>query len=144
MTKERLRKYQLIKKEREQLRQKLEEVEAALYYPKVQQLTGMPGSGSKENNPQEDLAIYHMELQDLYKAKIDELAGEQLAIERAIEALEPTARMLMRHRYLEGLKWEEVCVKMNYSWSQTHEIHKKILIRLREDEANEKQAQRPE
>lgn len=144
MTKERLRKYQLIKKEREQLRQKLEEVEAALYYPKVQQLTGMPGSGSKESNPQEDLAIYHMELQDLYKAKINELAGEQLAIERAIEALEPTARMLMRYRYLEGLKWEEVCVKMNYSWSQTHEIHKKILIRLREDEANEKQAQRPE
>lgn len=132
MTKERLRNYQNIKKEREQLRQRLEEVEAALYYPKIQQLTAMPGGGQKEGNPQENLAIHHIELQERYTAKLEELAAEQLAIEEAIEPLEPTARMLLRYRYLDGLKWEEVCCRMNYSWRQTHRLHGEALRQLRE------------
>ena len=132
MTKERLRNYQNIKKEREQLRQQLEEIEAALYYPKIQNLTGMPGSGSKEGNPQEDLAIHHIELQERYLAKIEELAAEQLAIEDAIESLDETERMLMRYRYIDGLKWEEVCVKIGYSWTQTHEHHGRALQKLKE------------
>lgn len=131
MTKERLRNYQTIKKEREQLRQKLEEVEAALYYPKIQRLDAMPGGGMKEGNPQEDLAIYHIELQGRYKSKLEELAAEQLAIEQAIESLNATDRMLFRYRYIDGLKWEEVCVKMNYSWTQTHAHHKAALAQLR-------------
>ena len=130
MTKEQLRNYQNIKREREQLRQQLEDIEAALYYPKIQRLTDMPAA-PHEGNHQEDLAIYHIELQERYKAKLEELAAEQLAIEQAIEALEPTARMLMRYRYLDGLKWEEVAVKMNYSWTQTHAIHGEALKQLR-------------
>lgn len=130
MTKERLRNYQAIKREREQLRQQLDEIEAALYYPKIQRLNGMP-SAPVEGNPQEDLAIHHIELQERYKAKMDELAAEQLAIEAAIEQLEPMARMLMRHRYLDGLKWEEVCLKLNYSWRQTHRLHGEALKQLR-------------
>jgi DNA-directed RNA polymerase specialized sigma24 family protein len=133
MTKERLRAYQSIKREREQILQRLEEVETALYYPKVQQLDAMPGSGTKEGNPQENLAIYHIELQDLYKAKLAEMAAEQLAIEKAIEPLEPTARMLLRYRYLDGLKWEEVCCRLNYSWRQTHRLHGEALQKLREE-----------
>lgn len=129
MTKERLRAYAEIKKEREQLRQQLEEVEAALYYPKIQRLTDMPTS-PQGGNQQEDLAIYHIELQERYRAKMEELAAEQLAIEQAIESLEPTARMLMRYRYIDGLKWEEVAVRMNYSWTQTHDIHGKALKQL--------------
>lgn len=129
MTKERLRAYAEIKKEREQLRQQLEEVEAALYYPKIQRLTDMPASPQGGNN-QEDLAIYHIELRERYRAKMEELAAEQLAIEQAIESLEPTARMLMRYRYIDGLKWEEVAVRMNYSWTQTHDIHGKALKQL--------------
>ena len=130
MTKERLRNYQKIKREREQLERKLAEVETLLYYPKIPQLSDMPHGGSNEGNPQEDLAIHHIELQELYREKIDELAKEQLAIERAIEPLNSTARQLMRYRYLDGLKWEEVCVKMNYSWSQTHNIHGAALKQL--------------
>jgi hypothetical protein len=36
----------------------------------------------------------------------------------------------MRHRYLEGLTWEKVCVEMNYSWRQTHNIHARALDKL--------------
>lgn len=135
MTKERLRNYQNIKREREQLKHQLEEIEAALYYPKIQRLTDMPGGGRKEGNPQEDLAIHHIELQERYNAKLEELAAEQLAIEQAIETLDPTERMLLRYRYIDGLKWEEVCVKIGYSWVQTHEHHGRALRKLREVEA---------
>lgn len=133
MTKERLRKYQEIKREREQLLLKLEEVEAALYSPKIQRPTGMPFSGSKQDGgPHENLAIYHLELQERYKAKLEELAAEQLAIEQAIEPLDPLFRMLLRYRYIDGLKWEEVCCMMNYSWRQTHTLHGRALQQLRE------------
>ena len=122
MTKERLRKYQYIKREQEQIRQQLEDIEAALYYPKIPHLSDMP-SAPVGGNYQEDLALHHIELQDRYRAKLEELAAEQLAIEKAIETLESTQRMLFRYRYLEGLKWEEVCIRLNYSWRQTHNLH---------------------
>lgn len=132
MTKERLRRYKAIKTEIRQIEDRLAEVEGSLYDPKGQQLTGMPfppsriGSGSA----QEQLADKTMELRSRYREKLQELAAEQLAIEAAIESLEPTQRMLLRHRYIEGLTWEEVCVKMSYSWMQVHRIHSNALQRL--------------
>ena len=74
----------------------------------------------------------HVELQERYEAKLAEMTREMLLIEEAIDALEPTARMLLRYRYLDGLKWEEVCVRMNYSWMQTHRIHANALNQLSE------------
>lgn len=136
MTKERLRAYQKNKQEQEQLRQQLEEIEAALYYPKIQSITDMP-SAPVTGNHKEDLAIRHIELQERYRAKLEELAGEQLAIEDAIESLEQTQRLLMRYRYLDGLKWEEVCIKLGYSWTQTHEHHGRALQKLKELEKSE-------
>jgi DNA-directed RNA polymerase specialized sigma24 family protein len=134
MTKERLRSYLDLKAERDQLRQQLETIEAALYSPKAQRLTGMPASPS-HGNAVEEMAARHLELMDRYRAKMLELAEEQLEIEKAIEALEPTERMLLRFRYIEGLPWEEVCVRMNYSWRQTHRMHSKALEALRMSDA---------
>ena len=129
MTKEQLRSYQSLKREQQQILHQLEEVEAMLYYPKIQQLTDMPihhGAG----NPMEDLILHHIELQQQYRSKLEELAEQQLAIENAINTLDPTARLLLRYRYLDGLKWEEICVKMSYGWTQIHHIHGEALKKL--------------
>ena len=131
MTKERLRNYSHLKEEREQLRQQLVELEAALYCPKIQHLNGMPSAPSKEN-AMELMVAQHLHLQKKYREKVEELATELMAIEAAIEMLKPTARMVLRYRYLDGLKWEEVCVKMNYSWMQIHRIHSQALQQLKE------------
>lgn len=133
MTKERLRNYQAIKEELQQLEGRLLEIETTLYSPKNQKLTGMPSAPSK-GNAMEDMAARHIELQDLYKSKMDDLATELLAIEAAIESLDPTARLLCRYRYVDGLKWEEVCVRMNYSWRQAHNLHRRALDALRAEE----------
>ena len=131
MTKDRLRNYASLKEECEQLRRQLEELEATLYYPKIQRLNGMPSAPSKEN-AMELMIARHVEMQKKYEAKIAEMTAEMLQIEAAIETLDPTARMLLRYRYMDGLKWEEVCVKMNYSWMQTHRIHANALNQLKE------------
>ena len=136
MTKERLRNYLDMKRERAQLQQQLEALEATLYFPKIQQFSGMP-HGPSAGSAMEVKANKHLELLECYRTKLEELAAEQLAIETAIEALDITARTLLRYRYLEGLTWEEVCVKMNYSWRQTHYIHSKALDILKRREEPE-------
>lgn len=134
MTKERLRKYRDQQRELSRVRQKIETLEAALFAPKAQRLTGMPAGPSKSRNSTEDLADLHVELLDHYNALAAELAAEQLAIEQAIASLESVERDLMRCHYIDGLKWDEVCRCINYGWTQTHRIHARALQKLKEEE----------
>ena len=136
MTKERLRRYVEIKKEVRQIRDQLEEIESRLYSPKGQLLTGMPSAPSHEGGTiTESLMDKHEQLLQMYREQLTIRYEEQLAIEKAIASLEdPTARRLMRYRYLDGLKWEEICVLINYEWSRTHEIHGMALKQLKAQE----------
>ena len=36
-------------------------------------------------------------------------------------------RSLLRYRYIAGMKWEDICDKMGYSWRQIHYLHNKAL-----------------
>lgn len=128
MTKERLRAYRDLKIERDQLKSKIEELSAELYSPRSQQLDGMPHSGSKGDNAKLDAQIDRKdEVLKLYKQKEAALTAAMLEVEEAILVLEPRERTLIRLYYLEGLTWEQVAVKMSYSWRQVHRIHGKTL-----------------
>lgn len=72
------------------------------------------------------------ELRALYDKKREKLTEELLHIEQVIEALEPTERTLMRLRYIEGLSWQAICTRINYSWQQTHRIHARALIKIKD------------
>lgn len=139
MTKERLRRYREIKQEARQLRDQLEEIESRLYSPKGQLLTGMPSAPSHEGGTITEVLIdRHAQLVQMYQEQLARLNEEQLAVETAIESLEdPTARRLLRYRYIDGLKWEEVCVRIRYGWSQTHELHSQALKQLKTQEKPE-------
>ena len=130
MTKERLRAYRYLKKEKQRLEAQLEQLEAALFAPKAQRLTGMPHNPTT-GNPMDDMVARHLELQGYYKEKLAELAGEQLAVERAIAGLPEKFRTVLGYYYIDGLTWEEVCVQANYSWTQTHRIHSGALKLLK-------------
>lgn len=135
MTKEELQRYTAIKHERRQIEAELEKIKATLYGPRSQQITGMPSAPSKPGSALEEAVIEHSEdlaaLQEYYEGLLVRLATEQLAIEKAIESLEPTARTLLRYRYIDDRKWEEVCVLMSYSWRQAHRLHAAALKELR-------------
>ena len=129
MTEAELKEYINIKRERDQLRDMLDEIEATLYHPKIQHMTGMPSNVS-DGNRQEDLIFKHIDLQERYRAKIEELAARQLEVEKAIDALLPPHRMLLRYRYIDGLTWEQVSDRIHYSWRQTHRLHREALQML--------------
>lgn len=130
MTKERLREYRDLHRELKQIEEKVETMESALYSPKIPRITGMP-SAAGNGNSKEDLAAKHIELLDYYRRKKYELYTEQIAIEKAIDPLPYRERTLLRLYYIDGLTWEEVCVKMSYGWSRTHEIHALALQKLK-------------
>lgn len=134
MNKERLRQYQAIKHELAQVSGQIEELEASLYSPRAQQMDGMPfapSGGSSDVreamlDKKAELLLHYIQLQA-------DLDTERLAIEKAIESLEPMLRTLMRLRYMDGLRWEEVCTQMSYSWQQVHRFHRRALAKLREE-----------
>ena len=71
------------------------------------------------------------DLMEYYVMKIEERIVQQEKIEKAIETLPVTERLLMRYRYIDGLDWVNVAANMNYSWKQTHRIHSRALNRLK-------------
>lgn len=145
MTKEKLRRYQSIKAELRQLAKLWDEcmdnalaaIEETPYAAATQKLTGMPhGSAPKSGSKQEHAADRMLDgratqLQWMYYEKMNALIDEQMAIERAIDSLEPTLRCLLRYKYIQGMTWEEICVEMDYSWRQIHRLHSKALEMLK-------------
>lgn len=74
-----------------------------------------------------------------YAVKVDEIEQKLVAarysricafqeVQRRIEAMEDEAEKdLLTYRYLRGLKWEEVAVRMGYSWRKIHYLHSDAL-----------------
>lgn len=139
MTKEELNQYQALKKERKQLKQIIEDLETQLYGPKVQRLTGMPGGRSGDAGEIKDGKLDELEqLRQELLINREQCACAMLAIVRVIRSVkDPTKRTLLRHRYINGMSWEQICVAMNYSWRQMHRLHASALRELEGGEHNE-------
>lgn len=126
MTKERLRRFRDLLKEKKQLEKQLEIIENALYNPKTQQFKQTP-TAPFQGNATEDLANKHMELLDYYGNKLAELTMEQLAVEEAIDRLPTRERKVIRAYYIQGLTWEEAAVAVGYTWRHVHRVHSSAL-----------------
>lgn len=109
MTKEQLRKYQAIKREKRHLEQMLR------------------ASERQAESEQESL----QPLLELYRKKLDALVERQVRIEQAIDSLEPVERDLLRYRYIDGMEWHQVANKIHYSQQQTYRLHEKALKKLK-------------
>lgn len=118
-----------LKKERDQIREELEQVRSDAASPKTPNLDGMPRSGGFGDAMTGKVSSI-LKVCQRYEKKLDELHQAMLDIEDTIASLEITERVLLRHRYLEGLTWEKISVAMNYSWRQTHNIHARALDKI--------------
>ena len=128
--KSQLNSYRDLRAEHRQLTEELQRLEILMRAPSSTNFDGMPRDGSGVSNPVERMVIKHVELEERYKQKVADLVDSQIVIENMIEDLEPTERRLARFRYIDGLTWEDVCVKISYSWMQTHRIHGRMLDKL--------------
>ena len=74
-----------------------------------------------------------------YAAQVDELLQDLMEqmekriqirreITQKIEKMpNETEKMVLRYRYIHLLKWEEIAVKMCYSWKGIHKVHGRAL-----------------
>ena len=87
---------------------------------------GMPHGSS--HSDLSDYAVILDEQIDLLKEERLEKIRCYQKIERQIGQMEnEDEQEVLRLRYILGMKWEEVAVKMGYSWKQTHRIHSSAL-----------------
>ena len=87
---------------------------------------GMP-HGSNHSDLSDYATILDEQIELLKEERLERVRCYQ-KIERQIRQMEnEDEQEVLRLRYILGMKWEEVAVKMDYSWKQTHRIHSSAL-----------------
>lgn len=72
------------------------------------------------------------ELREEISQEVDKLRQRRQQIEAAIDALsEKSCQDILWYRYIEGMTFEEIAIKMDYSWRQVCRKHKKALENLK-------------
>ena len=127
--KEFLMSYQKEKRRVRRLEEQLEELRRNKMSPSVTN-DGMPHGTDKKDLSDYAVKVDEIE-QELVAARYSRICAFQ-EVQKRIEAMEDEREKdLLTYRYLKGLKWEEVCVRMDYKWRQVHRIHAKALKNLK-------------
>ena len=108
-----------------QIKEEIDQLRMDKMFPWLIQ-DGMPhGSGGS------DLSAYAAKLDELLsdlKDQMDKRIQLRREIVKKIEAMDSeTEKAVLHYRYIHMLKWEEIAVKMEYSWQHVHRIHGKAL-----------------
>lgn len=119
MTEQSLREYADIKQELKQL----ERLRASMQREAAADIAR--GLRSKrEPSPYASIVDYYGQLIERRRAELQET-------EAAVDAVpDPTARELLRLRYLEGMTWDAISLAMSYSYTNIHRLHRKALALL--------------
>lgn len=125
--KEALCRYMKIKRQIERYNLEIQEIRSAKMYPGMNAGDGMPHA--QFNN--KDLSDYIVQLDRLY-TKIIKLCRDRarilVKITDAIDKLpDENQKDIIYLRYIQDMKWEEICTYIGYSWKQTHRIHSNAL-----------------
>ena len=118
-----VRKYNSLQEQEKQLRSQMDG-------PKAIEYSDMPKAYK-----QTDLSDYMVRLERI----LDRIANEknemqkiQLEIEeKIIDVMDGEQSRILYLRYIQFMKWEDICVEMGYSWRQIHNIHSKALNDLK-------------
>lgn len=129
MTKYELKEYRDIVEYIKQIEEQIARLKSQIESPKTQILSDMPKSQAAEDIMAKTVEKM-LELQDEYFVKLKAMVSKQLEIEQAIADLPAREQRLMRLKYIEGLTWEEVAVKMHYGYQWVCTLHGRILQTL--------------
>ena len=132
MTEQDLRNYTSLKKELEQINERIQELEHAKYSISSPTWSDMPTGGHGDHDKIGAMLTRIEEQTEMYWDKYKELLEIQSDIERKIEKLEPIERTVMRYKYLEGKTFEDIADIINYSFMTVRRIHKKSIKKLQE------------
>ena len=117
--------YQKEKRRVRRLEEQLEELRRNKMSPSVTN-DGMPHGTDKKDLSDYAVKVDEVE-QELVAARYSRICAFQ-EVQKRIEAMEDEREKdLLTYRYIRGMKWEEVAVKMDYSWQHLHKIHARAL-----------------
>lgn len=129
MTKERLRRYIWLKQECRQLEAYLERIRNDMSVVTSPRLTGMPHA--KDPKGLDEIVIRYEEICGKYEKQLKRYQQETIAIENAIEGVQdPRLRLILRYKYMDGLKWETIADLMHYEISWIFRMHGQALHEL--------------
>ena len=102
--------------------------------PVLSPVPGGGGSGSPIERPMDKV----LEIDAEINREIDELQIVRQEIRAVLNQLEDeNLELLMEYRYIDGLTWEQIAVKMHYGFQWVCKLHGRALNRLRIKEAIE-------
>lgn len=105
-------------------RQKIVSLQASI-------ITDMPRAGSILPDKIGGHVARLEQLEQLIDGKLGKLQELRTEIENVIGRVDDSLqRRLLHLRYIDGMKWEEVAVFMNYSWRQIHYCHSDALNKI--------------
>lgn len=126
MTKERLRRYIWLKQECRQLQAYLERIRNDMSVATSPRLTGMPHA--KDPKGLDEIVIRYEEICGKYEKQLKRYQQETVAIENAIEGVQdPRLRLILRYKYMDGLKWETIADIMRYDVRWIYRLHGEAL-----------------
>lgn len=132
MTIRTLSRYYFIRKEIEQLREQLEELNNSVIGSPT--ISGMPSSHSN-SSPVEQLIIKKNKLEEKLLRKTNELVEEQEYIENYLETIDDSRiRIIMRERFINCKTWEEIGKAMYFDRTTPYYAVKKYLKGNNKDE----------
>lgn len=118
MTKKELLSYRSIKKELNDLEKRIDELRKNARSPKGISYSDMPRGRGEPISAQQRYIEQLEELSQLYEERKAKLVKIQIAIERAISSLPSELRLLMRYRYIDGLRWGQVNKQMGEAYGK--------------------------
>ena len=92
--------------------------------PTLSQAPGGGGNGSPIERPMDKVLEIDVEI----NREIDEMQIARKEIRETLNQLEDeNLKLLMEYRYIDGMTWEQIAVKMHYSYMQICRLHGRAL-----------------
>lgn len=124
-----LRGYQREKRHLQRLEEERLELRLGKMFPSIIQ-DGMPHSSGGG-----DLSGYMVQMDRLERKILKaryKCVSRLKEIKDRIERLEDeNEKDVLMYRYIRGMKWEDIAVKMGYSWKQIHRFHSNALEKFK-------------
>ena len=97
---------------------------------RLQSVVGSPSneiSGNTDPDKWTSLIAEKIKTEELINKQIEKQLKLYRKLQGMIGDLPEREKYLMRLRYIEGQRWENICVAMGYEWRHIHRIHSDAL-----------------
>jgi DNA-directed RNA polymerase specialized sigma subunit len=130
VTKEDLKEYQWIVRNIKHLESQLEEAQAQAESVSSP-ISGEGGGGGGDGDKMASNVCNIITIKEKIEDELQKAREAQSRIMDAIARLPRTEALVIRLRYIEGLEWDNVSSRMNYSYAQAHRVHRCALRSLK-------------